>query len=99
MATSLLILDQEILVFYFINSLLTGLFKLYVRKDSDWNLQVSSLPVSRIRVLAKPDSSSRAANEILRSVFQDEISRWHTKYVARTKSACAESAKKFDVHV
>lgn len=44
-------------------------------------------------ILAKPDNSSKAASEILRSVFQDEINRWHTRYVALTNKAWAESEK------
>jgi hypothetical protein len=43
-------------------------------------------------VLARPASNSKAASDTLRSVFHDEINRWHTRYVARTKRAWAESA-------
>lgn len=43
-------------------------------------------------ILASPDSSSRAASDTFRSVFQDEISRWQTKYVALTNNAWAQSA-------
>jgi hypothetical protein len=45
-------------------------------------------------ILARPASSSKAASDTLRSVFHDEINRWHTRYVARTNRAWAESAKR-----
>lgn len=49
------------------------------------------LPESLIFILAKPVRSSRAAKDTFKSVFHDEIKRWQTKYVARTKRACALS--------
>jgi hypothetical protein len=52
------------------------------------------LPVSFIWTLAKPISNSKAASEMFRSDFHEEISLWHTKYVALTYNACAESKKK-----
>ena len=42
---------------------------------------------------ARPDKSSKAAKETFRSVFQLDINRWHTKYVARTNKAWAESER------
>ena len=35
-----------------------------------------------IPVFARPDRSSKAAKDMLRSLFQDDISRWQTRYVA-----------------
>ena len=44
-----------------------------------------------MRVLANPDNISRAAKEIFKSAFHDDINLWQTKYVALTKRAWAES--------
>jgi len=51
------------------------------------------LPVSFIWTLAKPISSSKAASEIFKSDFHEEINLWHTKYVALTYNAWAESKR------
>lgn len=48
---------------------------------------VAQLPDSLMFVLASPVKSSKAASDTFRSVFHDEIRRWHTKYVARTNKA------------
>jgi hypothetical protein len=42
-------------------------------------------------ILASPESSSSAASDTLRSVFQELINLWQTRYVALTNNACAES--------
>jgi len=39
----------------------------------------STIPVSRMCNLARPERSSRAAKETFRSVFHEEIRRWHTR--------------------
>lgn len=48
-------------------------------------------PESLMCIRANPDNSSSAASDTLRSAFHVEISRWQTKYVARTNRACALS--------
>lgn len=41
--------------------------------------------------LASPESSSKAASDTCKSPFHEDISLWHTKYVARTTSAAPVS--------
>lgn len=51
------------------------------------------LPIPFIPVLARPHRSSKAASEILRSLFQEEISRWQTRYVALINKLFAVSVQ------